>query len=336
MVSMKDIARECGVSVATVSKALNDYSDIGAETRKRVHETAERLGYFPNSSARALKTKRTYNLGVLFVDEAHSGLTHDFFSHVLESFKVTAESKGYDITFTSSNISSRKTTYLEHCKYRGVDGVVIACIDFYDPAVQELIRSDLPVVTIDHVFDNRIAVVSDNVKGMHDLVEYVYDMGHRKIAYLHGADSSVTRGRLNSFYHALASHGLEVPEDYVCEVAYRDINGAAEATRHLLSLPNPPSCILYPDDLSAIGGMNAVRESGLTVGKDVSIAGYDGVILPEVFSPTLTTIKQDTKVIGQRAAEKLINLIENPKTTIIERIVVEGALVKGDSVARLE
>lgn len=94
MVSMKDIAKLCGVSVATVSKALNDYSDVGETTKARIRAVAEEQGYFPNSSARALKTNRTYNLGVLFVDEAHSGLTHDFFASVLESFKDTGRIKG--------------------------------------------------------------------------------------------------------------------------------------------------------------------------------------------------------------------------------------------------
>ena len=183
MVSMKDIAKLCGVSVATVSKALNDYSDVGEATKERIRAVAEEQGYFPNSSARALKTNRTYNLGVLFVDEAHSGLTHDFFASVLESFKVRAESKGYDITFVNGNASNRRMSYYEHCRYRGVDGVVIACIDFYNPEVQNLIQSDLPVITIDHVFDNRSAVLSDNVNGMEELVEYICSMGHERGLY---------------------------------------------------------------------------------------------------------------------------------------------------------
>ena len=333
MVSMKDIAQECGVSVATVSKALNDYSDIGAETRKRVHEAAERMGYFPNSSARALKTKRTYNLGVLFVDEANSGLTHDFFSHVLEAFKRTAEKEGYDITFTSSNIAGRKTSYLEHCRYRGVDGVVIACIDFYDPAVQELIRSDLPVVTIDHVFDNKISIVSDNVKGEEDLVKYVISQGHRKIAYIHGADSSVTRGRLNSFFRTTTEAGIDIPEEYILESPYRVVVGAQECTTRLLNLPDPPTCILYPDDLTVLGGLNVIRSRGLSVPDDISIAGYDGLPLSYEMYPPFTTIWQDTNSIGNMAAEKLISLIENPKTTLIERVVVPGKLVEGGTVA---
>ena len=172
---MKDIAKQCNVSVASVSKALNGYSDISEETRQLILKTASEMGYLPNSSARALKTRRSYNLGVLFVDEAMSGLTHDYFNHVLESFKRTAESRGYDITFTSGNLSGQHLSYYEHCRYRGVDGVVIACINFFTEEVQRLVQSEIPVVTIDHVFDGRIAVVSNNIQGMEELVSYILE-----------------------------------------------------------------------------------------------------------------------------------------------------------------
>ena len=335
MVTMKDIAKACQVSVATVSKALNAYSDIGAETREKIKAKAEEMGYYPNSSARALKTKRTYNLGVLFVDEASSGLTHDFFSHVLESFKKTAEFRGYDITFTSNRSGFGKMSYLEHCRYRGVDGVVIACIDFQDPSVQELVFSDLPIVTIDHVFDNRISVVSDNFHGMQELLEYVLAMGHRKIAYIHGADSSVTRARLNCFYHTMSNLGIQVPDEYDRLCPYRDVTEAGTQTEFLMKLPDPPTCILYPDDLSAIGGISVLTQMGLKIGEDISIAGYDGIFVAGRLNPPITTVVQDTESIGRTAAEKLISLIENPKATIIERILVPGRLEKGGSVARI-
>ena len=106
MVSMKDIAAACGVSVATVSKALNDHKDIGGETKEKVRRAAKALGYYPNASARALKTRRTYNLGVLYKEESGSGLTHGYFSGVLESFRNTAENAGYDITFLSKDRKS--------------------------------------------------------------------------------------------------------------------------------------------------------------------------------------------------------------------------------------
>lgn len=336
MVSMKDIARECGVSVATVSKALNHYSDIGKETRDRIIRIADEMGYFPNSSARALKTKRTYHLGVLFMDEANSGLTHHFFARILESFKVAAEKEGYDITFVGSSISKRKTSYLEHCRYRGVDGVMIANIDFYDAHIQELIMSDLPVITIDHVFDNRISVVSDNVGGMRALTEYVLSKGHRRIAYIHGLDSSVTRARLSSFYSTLSAHGIRIPEAYERTAAYLDVNAAAEQTEALLSLEQPPTCILYPDDICCLGGINRLRAKGLRVGEDISVAGYDGDMVAHITDPQITTIAQDTTSIGQTCARKLIDLIENPKSTIIEQILIRGTLEEGASVAAID
>lgn len=335
MVSMKDIAKQCGVSVASVSKALNGYPDISEETRQTIINTASKMGYLPNSSARTLKTRHSHNLGVLFVDDAMSGLTHDYFNHVLESFKHTAESRGYDITFTSGNISGQRISYYEHCRYRGVDGVVIACINFFTDEVQELVRSDIPVVTIDHVFDGRIAVVSNNIQGMEDLVSYILKKGHRKIAYVHGEDSSVTRNRLGSFYRTLQKNRVEVPDEYMPVIPYRDAESAAMATSALLDLPDPPTCILYPDDFSALGGINEIHERGLRIPDDISIAGYDGLTFARILEPRLTTLCQDTEALGRIAAQKLIDLIENPKTTIIDKFTVNGTLFPGASVRDL-
>ena len=173
MVSLKDISVRCGVSIATVSKALNDHKDVSPQTKERLLKVAKEMGYFPNSQARALKTNRTYNLGVMFSDEAGRGLTHEFFAKVLNSFKTEAELSGYDITFISKNLGSRKMSTYEHCRYRNVDGIGVICTDFSDPDVYELINGDLPIVTIDHVFECRSAVVSNNETGMEQLVEYV-------------------------------------------------------------------------------------------------------------------------------------------------------------------
>ena len=336
MVSIKDVAAKCGVSVATVSKSLNDHCDIAESTKENVRRIAKEMGYFPNSSARALKTRRTYNLGVLFVDDAQSGLTHEYFANVLDSFKVEAERNGYDITFISKHSGQKNMSYYEHSKYRGVDGVVIACIDFNDPQVSELIHGELPVVTIDHVFDNRTAIMSDNAKGMKDLITFVYDMGHRKIAYIHGADSSVTQNRVGSFYRTLGELGIEVSDDYVKSGIYHDPDMTAMLTRELLELRDRPTCIIFPDDFSCIGGINAIKEKGLRIPEDISIAGYDGITLSQVLDPKLTTVKQDTRALGSRAAEKLIALIENPKASIIERVVIEGKVLPGKSVCNLK
>jgi DNA-binding LacI/PurR family transcriptional regulator len=332
VVSIKDVAAKCEVSVATVSKSLNDHSDISKTTKEHVRKIAKEMGYFPNSSARALKTNRTYNLGVLFVDEAQSGLTHEYFANVLDSFKVEAEKCGYDITFINKYTGRKNMTYYEHSKYRGVDGVVIACIDFTDPDVLELIDGELPVVTIDHVFNNRTAIVSDNIKGMRDLITYLYGNGHRKIAYIHGADSSVTRNRVGSYYKTMGELGIEVSDHHVKCGIYHDPDTTAKLTKELLELKDRPTCIIFPDDFSCIGGINAIKDQGLTIPDDISIAGYDGIVLSQVLDPKLTTLQQDTKALGRNAAQKLIALIENPKAAIVERVVVEGKVLTGSSV----
>ena len=337
IVSLKDISKACGVSIATVSKALNDHSDISKETKSKIREVADKLGYHPNAAAQALKTNRSNNIGVLFVDEANSGLTHDYFSHVLDSFKKKAEQEGFDITFINSDKSRNgNMTYLSHAIYRGFDGVVIACVEFSDPQVDELIKSNIPVVTIDHSFYNRIAIVSDNIKGVKELVTYIYEQGHRKIAYVHGQENTaVTQSMVASFYNTLQELGVNIPDEYVVSSPYRNTDRAYEATNRLLDLEDPPTCILYPDDFAAFGGLNAIRERGLRVPEDISVAGYDGIAIARHISPRMTTVIQDTDRIGREAASKLIDLIGNPKGTIIEQIVVDGVLDKGETVRRI-
>lgn len=334
MVSIKEVAARCGVSRATVSKALNGYSDVSEATKEKVMNVSKEMGYVPNSVARALKTNRSYNVGVLFTDGTRSGLTHEYFSGVLESFKVEAESKGYDVTFINNNIGSNNMSYLEHCQYRGVDGICIACVDFNSPGVIEMVNSTIPVVTIDHQFNNRSAIVSNNILGIHELLDYIYSLGHRKIAFIHGENTSVTESRMISFYKTLEEYGLVVPDEYVRQGIYHDPKVTAKITRELLDLPNRPTCIIFPDDFSAIGGINVIHERGMSIPKEISVAGYDGILLSTVLNPKLTTYKQDTKTLGQKAAERLINHIEKPKTTLPETIVVKGEMLKGGSVGQ--
>jgi len=335
MVSMKDIAKACDVSVATVSKALSGQQDIGEETRKRIARKAEELGYMANASARALKTNRTYNIGVLFVDPMHGGLAHEFFSGVLDGIREEAEKNGYDITFINSSVGRRPSTYLQHCLYRGVDGVVIATADFADPMVLELVNSDLPVVPIDHMFNDHASVISDNLRGMDALVRYVVSMGHRDLALIHGEKTTVTTSRLTGFYRACEELGIRVREDMVRESKFHDPEGCARITKEILSLPERPTCIFFPDDYSCIGGYNAIREAGLRVPEDISAVGYDGIPLSRILSPVLTTWRQDSGGLGRTAAARLIEQIEHPKTAILDREIISGKLQEGASVLRI-
>ena len=211
MVTIKMIAKECGYSVATVSKALNDAPDVSVQTRERIRKVAESMGYTSNSAARILKTGRSYNFGILLEDAANLGLTHSFFSQIVNGFKRVAEKQGYDILFISDGLGGKEMSYLEHARYRSCDGILIATADYTDQAVMELVNNGIPVVTIDRVFDSCGSVASDNKKGISDLVHYVYEKGHRRIAFIHGEDCAVTKVRIASFCRTCQELGMDVP-----------------------------------------------------------------------------------------------------------------------------
>lgn len=329
-VTIKDVAAKCGLSVSTVSKAFNNYSDISNETRELVHRTAREIGYFPNAIARTLKTSRSYNVGVLYNDEAQAGLTHAFFAMVLESFKKECERRGYDLTFINHHVANTAMTYLEHCRYRNMDGVLVACADFYLPEVAELCGSDIPCVTVDHQFANRSASTSDNIGGMRLLIGRAAALGHKRIALIYGTPCEVTNRRIEGYRLAMREQGLPVREEYLCEAHYVDMEAAYQAVNSLLDLPEPPTCILLPDDVCCLSALKAAQERGLRVPEQLSIAGFDGIPPGQMSSPKLTTIRQDTVQLGTKAAELLIGRIEdvNFPCTVAQVPVV---LIEGES-----
>lgn len=334
MVSMKDVAAACGVSVATVSKALSNHRDIGENTKQQIRATAEKMGYHPNQSARYLKTNKSYNLGVFFEDAAGSGLTHDFFSGILQGFKKMAETKGYDVTFL--NNTSSAMSYVERARYRGFDGVaIVCCLDYTNPKIVELLQSNLKVVTIDYIADNRTAVLSNNADGLSKLMQYIFDMGHTKIAYIYGDTGRVTRQRLASYYTCMQERGLTIPDGYVLPGLYRNLDKAYEQTEKLLDMKNPPTCILYPDDIACFGGINAIKARGMSVPEDISVVGYDGLKAAQYESPKLTTFYQNVGEMGMQAAARLIEEIEHPMTTIPGIHTVDGYLLEGQTVRKL-
>lgn len=338
MVSIRTIAEECGVSIATVSKALNNHNDVGEATKKLVIDTAKRLGYTPNAQARALKTNKTYNIGVLLNDKANSGLTHAFFSAVIDGFRVGCANQGYDITLInllSSQVGTSRMNSYEHCKYRNVDGVLLACVDFYSKDTRELLDSEIPVVSIDFRRDKCYSVSSDNAGGMKSLIEYIHNCGHERIAYIYGESSQVTTTRLNSYLDSMKALGLQVQPDYLKQGKYTDPELTEQFMNEMLELYTPPTCIILPDDIAAIGAMNAVRKAGRAIPEDVSIAGYDGIGMVQLLEPKLTTYCQDTYEMGRIAANKLVRVIQKKNSsdnddydTIIKGHLIEGNTVK--------
>jgi LacI family transcriptional regulator len=336
MVRIQDIAQTCGLSNATVSKALNGSHEIPAETVQTVKETARRLGYIPNANARSLKMKRSFTIGVLFVDKTACGLTHEYFSAILNAAKVEAEKEGYDISFISSNnFSSRRVTYLEHARSRNIDGVLIASVDFLDPEVIELAQSGLPVVTIDYVYNGCTAIMSDNEVGVAQEVEYAYKQGHRKIAFIHGELTDVTKKRLAGFQRECVKLGLQIPSEYLKSALYHDPETVGKALDELRALPNKPTCVIFPDDVSAVATVVSSSSRRQDRIEGLSIAGYDGIALSRLLDPNLTTYCQDTETIGSLATKKLIERIEHPETFVSEQLTVSGHLQEGGTLLKI-
>ena len=334
-VTLKDLSKYCGLSISAVSKSLNNYSDVSEETRQRVLKAARDIGYHPNAIARGLKTNRTFNLGVILDNDLQDSLLHTYFIIILNGFKREAERRGYDITLINHNIGGQTLSYLDHCRYRNVDGVCILCVDFYNPEIQNLVQSEIPLITVDHLFSGKDCILSDNKKGMLDLMRYIISMGHRRVAFIRGTDSAVTDARLTAYWDAVHEYGLEVPPYYAVASHYHSTRRVMEDTKKLLSSPVPPTCILMPDDYSALGGMDAIRQMGLRVPEDISIAGYDGISLIQKIHPLLTTVRQDGEEIGRQAAIRLLSRVSDPLETQSRPIIVPGDLLSGETVRRL-
>lgn len=333
MATIYDIAKACGLSPATVSKALSNASDVSAATRERVRKTAQELDYVPNAGARALSQSRTWSIGVLCQDASQMGLWHYLFAQVIESFKDYVESQGYDIVFISNKVGNLGLSYLGHCRYRRVDGIFIVNTDFAQKDTKELIDSNLPKIAIDFQNEKIGCINTDSKESMRMLFSHLYDLGHRNIVYLHGERGKyVTEERIDALVKTAAEIGngdatfrLFPSHYYSIEGGYDSMKKLLEATTH-----DRPTAVIASDDYSAIGVIEAVRDAGLSVPDDISVVGFDGIEITQRTSPRLTTIRQDTKAIGEAAAKHLLAQIAGEETSVVSE-TLPPQLIIGES-----
>lgn len=331
MVTIKMIARKCGLSAATVSRALNRQPGVSEHQAASIRQVAEQMGYVPNAAARTLKTNRSNIIGVLY----RNLMAHEFFSYVLEGIHAEAERCGYELAFLNRNPSGN---YLEHARQRQCAGVVVVQGQLYDyDKVMSLVKSDIPTVSVEYEFPGGTMVVNDNVESMEKIVHYLHDdMGHSRIAFIHGESCQVTSERLAGFVRGCRDCGIALPEEYIRPAYFRTPQEAARQTACLLDLPKPPTCIIFPDDLCYLGGAAAIRERGLDIPGDVSCFGYDGVSLVQAVTPRLTTYYQDAEQMGIRAMQEVITAIEDARCAVQRTVVIPGRIQPGDTVKKLQ
>ena len=331
MVRLKDVAEACGVSVATVSRALNGLTDGNKERTAMICQAARDMGYYPNAAARTLKTSRSGNIGILYEDR----MNHEYFSSLLDGIRSEAERRGYDLTLISRNTDPDTESYYDHARRRNLDGVVVIQADFDSANVIRLASSDLPSVVIDHVYEGCDCVSSDNRASMERIVRAAYGAGHRLIACITGQPGAVSRERLAGFYKVCAELGIRVPEGFVREGTYHDPEGCTAAVLDLIRGEEKPTCILCPDDYSCLGALWNLKAAGIRVPEDVSLVGYDGIRIGRMIRPLLTTYRQDAEAIAREAVALLAEAIEKPGEHKPRQISVEGALLEGDTLGEL-
>lgn len=330
MVTIYDIAKRVGCSSSTVSKALNNSKEVSDKRKAQILQIAKDMGYVPNASARSLATKNSWSIGILFSEDLNIGLEHHFFGGVLQAFKSYVEELGYEVTFVTKRIGAQSLTYLEWCKYKNIDGVLVVTVDIADENLAELTQSGIPIVSVDNGLLNIPTIISDNYQGTRMAVEYLLLKGAKRIAHIAGPlRSFASIERLEAYKTILEKSGIPVDDRLIVEADnYNYVSGKKAFDQLLMQCHEVPEAIYAANDDIALGVIMALRERGYRVPEDVSVIGFDNIELSRFTSPSLTTISQKKDVIGIEAAKRLIELInhEKPdksKLNVIHRVPVE-------------
>lgn len=311
-VRMKDIARDLGVSVVTVSKVLRNHSDISQETRQRVLKRMKELNYRPNLAARALITGKTFTIGLIVPD-----LLHPFFAQVAKALSGVFRKQGYSLILSSSEEDPElEKQELDVLLARRVDAILIASAQWTVESFRQIEDQKIPYVLIDRHFVGLAA----NFVGVDDeaagalATEHLIEQGCRRIAHIRGPEVSTAIGRAEGYRRTLAQHDITPLPGYVTPLgAYGDERGEAsgyEAAKTLLALDQRPDGIFCYNDPTAMGVMRAILDHGLQIPQDIAVVGCGNVLYSDFLRVSLTTIDQDSQTIGERAAELALSLID--------------------------
>jgi LacI family transcriptional regulator len=336
-VTIRRLAEASGVSIGTVSRALNGYADVRPETRERIMRLARELDYTPAAAARSLKTQRSHVIGV-FLDtgEGHPDLQHPFFHEVLVGLKNTIGSGGYDLLlFASEHPGNGYGThsYLKRARHHNVEGVVLMGLDPEDAEVRRLVRSELPTVGVDVDLEGPATtyVISDNLDGASRAVRHFQSIGHRRIATITGMlETRTGADRLRGYRQALQACGLAYRDEYV---AYGDfyVESGRRAMADLLALDEPPTAVFAASDMMALGAIRAAGDAGLGVPADLSVIGFDDIQLADHMNPPLTTVRQDKAGLGAAAGSALVRLVDGEESSVPSTVLPVELVRRGST-----
>ncbi|UAL51879.1 LacI family transcriptional regulator [Bacillus sp. OVS6] len=313
MTTIKDIAKAAGVSVTTVSRALNGYSDVNEKTRQKISRIAKELNYSPNTLARGLVMKKSRTIGMLVSGMDRVSPKDNFTFEVLSGVNECISERDYDLVlFSTTTTKQREKTYSQLCRERRVDGVILQGMKIDDPYLKEVVESDIPCMLIDIPIESNSVgyVTTDNVLGAKRAVQHLIDLGHTKIALINGHDQAyVSKQRLKGYLDALMEAKLEVKEDWIISGDFSE-EKAELVTEKLLKEHPEITAVFCASDLMALGAMKSAKAAGIHVPEGLSVIGYDNILLAAYSNPALTTIAQNKFELGYQAANSLIDMLE--------------------------
>ena len=331
-VTIYDVAREAGVSMATVSRVVNNNPNVKPQTRKKVLEAIERLGYRPNAVARGLASKKTTTVGVVIPD-----ISNAIFAEVARGIEDIANMYHYNIILCNADKRKEKeirvvNTLLE----KQVDGLLFMGGSITEDHLEAFRTSTVPIVLCSTADETGTmpSVDIDHEQAAFDAVSRLISEGHRKIAMISGSLQDPTTGyaRFQGYRKALEKAGLPFREDYVRAGNYRYESGM-EATRYFLQLPERPTAIFAANDEMAIGAIHAIQDAGLRVPEDISVIAIDNIRLAEMVRPELTTVAQPMYDIGAVAMRLLTKLMRKEQVDALQVVLPHELIVRRSTAA---
>lgn len=299
--TMHDIAKAAGVSIATVSHAFNSTGRVTPETRRRVLNIARGLKYHPNGHARSLASNRSRTMGLIVSD-----IQNPFFAVAIRNFEVLANRWRYEVIVTETNYDvSLMRRAAERMLEQKVRGVAILTSEMNPAWLDEIVKRNIPLACfdLDFISDRATNIKVDYTSGMHQVVEHLYSLGHRRIAFVGGQQSFKNiMSRQENFVASMRGFGLDPG---MILIGNQRLDGGHAAGRAVLDLTPRPTAVVAMNDLTAVGLINAFCEAGLRVPEDISVTGFDNTYLAEYFQPRLTTVDMHPDLLGRTAAQAL-------------------------------
>lgn len=335
--NIKDIAKIAGVGVSTVSRVINNHPDVKDETRKKILQIIKESNYIPNNSARILKQNNIKNIGVLV-----KGVFNPFFSEMINIIGARINEAGYTMILQQNDytLDDDIDTLIGFIKEKRLQGVICLGGNFIDVTEESFSIIDVPVVltsvnTVSNDGKSKYSSIGiDNKKAAYEAVEYLINKGHKNIGIMLGEknDLGISWWRLKGYMEALNDYKIEVKDENILIGDYES-QQAYSTTINLLKNNKDITAIFAISDIMAIGIAKAIIDSGLEVGKDISLIGFDGLDISKFYNPSITTVKQPKDIMAEKSIEHLLLLINNQEEH--KHIILNTELVQRESCRKI-